>query len=54
MERCFYVVINRSWRKLEKVMNKKLLVVALGSLALVACSAQDIKTTKEANMQNGV
>ncbi|CEO38914.1 cystatin domain-containing protein [Photobacterium kishitanii] len=34
-------------------MNKKLLVVALGSLALVACSAQDIKTTKEANMQTG-
>lgn len=34
-------------------MNKKLLVVALGSLALVACSAQDVKTTQEANMQTG-
>ena len=34
-------------------MNKKLLVVALGSLALVACSAQDAKTTNKANMQTG-
>ncbi|MCP4954410.1 cystatin domain-containing protein [Photobacterium aquimaris] len=34
-------------------MNKKLLVVALGSLALVACSAQDVKTTQEASMQTG-
>ena len=34
-------------------MNKKLLVVALGSLALVACSAQDVKTTKEATVKMG-